>query len=203
MPKEMLNGMQQVDADTYDHFLDRLQSVFQNMDQQYARAAAHYGFNCSKCRNNCCRTRFYHHTHIEYLCMQTGYASLGPENRRALKARAADICKGGQEIKEDASDLAPMCPLNVDELCSLYDYRPMICRLHGIPHELRKPGQNVVFGPGCMTFDERCAHKSYFKFDRTGFYLEMAQLEKDYKAAASLTGRIKMTIAEMINSFQL
>ena len=195
--------MQQVEADTFSPFLDRLQSIFQNMDQQYDLAAAHYDFNCSGCRNNCCRTRFYHHTHIEYLYMQTGYVSLDLENRQALKARAADICQGGDDKKKEAAELAPMCPLNVDELCTLYAYRPMICRLHGIPHELRKPGQNPVFGPGCMTFDERCTHRSYFKFDRTGFYLEMAQLEKDYKAAASLTGRIKMTIAEMINSFPL
>ena len=173
------------------------------MDRQYELAAAHYGFNCSGCRDNCCRTRFYHHTHIEYRFMQIGYQSLDLENRQRLKTQAARICRIGNKEKKDAAAVRPMCPLNVDDLCSLYAYRPMICRLHGIPHELRKPGMNAVFGPGCITFDQLCAHKSYHRFDRTGFYLEMAQLEKEYKTDVALTGRIKMTIAEMIQSFPL
>jgi hypothetical protein len=74
----------------------------------------------------------------------------------------------------------------------------MICRLHGIPHELQKPGQKVIHGPGCSTFDERCAHKRYFKFDRTPFYVAMAKLENEFKQAMGLDGRIRMTIAEMI-----
>jgi len=200
---EMFIYMQIFNTEGDSVFLDRLQFIFENMDQQYARAAAHYGFNCSGCRDNCCRTRFYHHTHIEYLFMLTGYRSLDLENRRALKARAAQICHAGDKVKKDDVSVPLMCPLNVDDLCSLYAYRPMICRLHGIPHELRKPGQKAVFGPGCITFDQLCAHKSYHKFDRTGFYLEMARLEKEYKTAASLSGKIKMTIAEMIQNFPL
>jgi hypothetical protein len=200
----MFNYMLNFDTGGYSVFLDRLQLVFENMDRQYALAADHYGFNCcSGCRDNCCRTRFYHHTHIEYLFMKIGYRSLDLENRRVLKARAARICHAADKVKKDDVTVPPMCPLNVDNLCSLYAYRPMICRLHGIPHELRKPGRQVVFGPGCITFDQLYSHKSYHRFDRTGFYLEMARLEKEYKAAASLTGKIKMTIAEMIYSFPL
>jgi len=195
--------MQLLDTDGGSAFLDRLRVIFENMDQQYARAAAHYNFDCKGCRDNCCRTRFHHHTHIEYLFMLSGYRSLDLENRRVLKARAARICHAGDEVIKDDGTIPPMCPLNMDDLCSLYAYRPMICRLHGIPHKLRKPGQNAVFRPGCITFDQVCAHKSYHRFDRTGFYIEMAQLEKEYKAAAARTGKIKMTIAEMIQSFPL
>jgi hypothetical protein len=93
-----------------------------------------------------------------------------------------------------------MCPLNFDELCILYSYRPMICRLHGIPHELQKPGQNPVCGPGCETFDHRCGHKGYFKFDRTPFYRQLAMLEQEVKQALGVTEKFKITIAEMIIS---
>ena len=76
----------------------------------------------------------------------------------------------------------------------------MICRLHGISHELRKPGQNIIRGPGCGMFDRGCSDKSYLKFDRTPFYFEMAKLESELKQAVDLSGRVKMTIAEMIVS---
>jgi hypothetical protein len=70
--------------------------------------------------------------------------------------------------------------------------------MHGIPHELQKPGQNVIRGSGCSTFDERCAKIDYVKFDRTPFYVAMATLENEFKQAAGLGGRIKMTVAEMM-----
>ena len=76
----------------------------------------------------------------------------------------------------------------------------MICRMHGIPHELQKPGQNVIQGPGCSTFDERCADKGYFKFDRTPIYVALANLENEFKQTVGIEGKIKMTVAEMILS---
>ena len=74
----------------------------------------------------------------------------------------------------------------------------MICRLHGIPHELQKPGQNPVYGPGCETFDHRCSRKDYFKFDRTPFYRRLAMLEEDVRQTLGFDGKIKMTVAEII-----
>jgi hypothetical protein len=76
----------------------------------------------------------------------------------------------------------------------------MICRMHGIPHELQKPGQHVIKGPGCHTFDERCADNGYFKFDRTPFYVALAKLENEFKQVVGVEDKIKMTVAEMIKS---
>jgi hypothetical protein len=76
----------------------------------------------------------------------------------------------------------------------------MICRLHGIPHELRKPGQNAIRGPGCGMFAAQCSDQRYRKFDRTPFYFRMAKLESELKQAVGLSGKIKMTIAEIIAS---
>ncbi len=91
-----------------------------------------------------------------------------------------------------------MCPLNFEKLCILYPYRPMICRLHGIPHELRKSANNRIYGGGCETFDRRCRAKNYFTFDRTPFYMKMAALENQFKQATGIAGKIRMTIAEML-----
>jgi hypothetical protein len=49
-------------------------------------------------------------------------------------------------------------------------------------------------------FDLQCSDKRYLKFDRTPFYFEMAKLESELKQAIGLSGRVKMTIAEMIVS---
>jgi hypothetical protein len=75
----------------------------------------------------------------------------------------------------------------------------MICRLHGIPHELRKFASNPTYGLCCRTFDRRCKGKSYIAFDRTPIYLNLADLENEFKQAAGITGKIKLTIAEMLS----
>jgi Fe-S-cluster containining protein len=179
-------------------FFDRLYGIFADMDRQYAEAAKHYGFHCSGCEDNCCRTRFFHHTYLEFLYIHAGLNTLDLPRRQAIQSRAAWVCRETAKAVQKERPVRLMCPLNSDGLCMLYAYRPMICRLHGISHELRKPGQNVIHGSGCGMFDRRCSNQSYHKFDRTPFYFKMARVEGEFKQAIGLSERIKMTIAEMI-----
>ena len=182
-------------------FIERLKQIYTSMDRAYQQAADPYGFTCDGCRDNCCRTRFYHHTMIEYIYMVEGLNTLSRKRQNEVKSRALTVFDETTRADSSGAVVRLMCPLNFDELCILYPYRPMICRLHGIPHELHKPGQNPVFGPGCETFDRRCGHKGYLKFDRTPFYRQMAMLEQEVKQALSFDGKIKMTVAEMILDF--
>jgi hypothetical protein len=74
----------------------------------------------------------------------------------------------------------------------------MICRLHGLPHELKRPGGDPVQGPGCNfgKFDPN----GYIPFDRTLFYQEMAAIELRFRKTLNLSGRVKQTIAQMLIS---
>jgi hypothetical protein len=182
-------------------FVDRLKQIYAAMDIAYNRAADHYGFFCDGCRDNCCRTRFYHHTIIEYAYLIEGFMTLDVAKQNEVKSRAVAVVDETVRADGNGAALQLMCPLNFDELCVLYPYRPMICRLHGIPHEHKKPGQNPVYGPGCETFDRRCGGKGYFKFDRTPFYRDMAMLEKEARKTPGFAGKIRMTVAEMIVSY--
>jgi hypothetical protein len=182
-------------------FLGRLQHIFRAMDRSYIRAIDHYGFGCHGCLQNCCQTRFHHHTYLEYLYVRAGFEKLDLQTQRKVQSLAGEVCRETAKAESEGTPVRFWCPLNCDERCILYAFRPMICRLHGIPHEIQKPGQVAVYGPGCGTFDDRCANKSYFKFDRTPFYFEMATLESEFREAAGLKDRIKMTISEMIIEF--
>ena len=110
---------------------------------------------------------------------------------RIQNCQATDLGKEGKPVRLT-------CPLNFEALCVLYSYRPMICRLHGIPHEFQNGAGHRVQGPGCETFDQRCSAIAYLKFDRTLFYREMAGLEKEFRQSLGVNAKIRMTIAEMI-----
>ena len=111
------------------------------------------------------------------------------------------VCRQMETADQKGAAMKTMCPLNEAGLCFLYAHRPMICRLHGIPHEFQKPGQGVVYGAGCEAFTQQCQDHGYVPFDRTAFYVKMAGLEKELKSALGITQKIKMTIAEMITTF--
>jgi Fe-S-cluster containining protein len=184
--------------DKLDIFFSRLEAIFEEMDRKYNEVAESYGFKCRGCEDNCCLTRFYHHTHLEYLYVRRGFDNLDPLDQGTLLTRALEVCRQAEMADKKGLPVRQMCPLNQNGMCAIYHYRPMICRMHGIPHELRKPGRSAVHGPGCGDFDHQHPGKSYVRFDRTPFYFEMARLENEFKQVAGLSGRIKLTIAEMI-----
>jgi Fe-S-cluster containining protein len=178
--------------------MQRLKSIFGGMDREYSRAAEHYGFDCKACNDICCQTRFYHHTFIEYLLIQEGFKTLKPATQTEIASRAGRVVRQAADLEKEGKPVRLMCPLNFETLCILYPFRPMICRLHGIPHELKNGAGHQLQGPGCETFDRRCSSMQYFKFDRTTFYREMAGLEKEFRQAVGVQGKLRMTIAEML-----
>jgi len=190
-----------IEHNIYAPFLGRLKTIYAAMDQKYRKAADYYGFHCTGCDDNCCFTRFYHHTLLEYLYIIEGYNILDHEEQIEVKRRALEVCRKTSQADEKGVHVRLMCPLNFNDLCLIYDYRPMICRLHGITYQLQRPGQGVLYGSGCEAFTEQCQEKERFKFDRTPFYTEMAELEKGLKQMIGITQKIKMTVAQMIKTF--
>lgn len=186
---------------TFAPFLKRLKKIFELMDQKYQEAADYYGFNCKGCEDNCCLTRFYHYTLVEYLYIKEGFHRLEDKKQVEVKQRSLAVCQEYDEADRKGTPVKPMCPVNFENLCALYPYRPMICRLHGIPHELQRVSQGILNSPGCGTFALKCHGKAQFKFDRTSFYMQMAALEREMKQAVGMTQKIKMTVAQMIVTF--
>ena len=189
-----LNHVLSQDA-IYSPYLVRLKDIYDEMDRTYEEAAHRYGFVCRGCDDNCCRTRFYHHTFLEYLYLREGFRVLPKETKREIKNRARVLC---DQTAREIDRFVQMCPLNLDERCILYAHRPMICRLHGIPHELRKPGMDVQYHQGCVAFHSQYKDSFYFRFDRTPLYLNLGKLEKGLKTAMGITDRVRITVAEML-----
>lgn len=175
-----------------------LSALYSEMDRTFDHIARQYHFACNGCEDNCCRTRFYHHTYVEFAYLMSGYHHLDPAVRQATAERAETVCRLLKDTGASETPMRIMCPLNENEKCILYIRRPMICRLHGLPHEVRRPGQEPAYSPGCADFDRQCSRTDYIPFDRTRFYIQLAGLEKNFRTTFSLTGKLKLTVAEMI-----
>lgn len=174
----------------------RVRDLMGSADRAYAAATVCYGFQCRGCDESCCGERFYHYTLAEYLLLSIGLETLADEVRREVAARASDAT-----VRIGRGEDRVYCPLHDDGGCLLYAYRPMICRLHGVPHVLRRPDLREQPGTGCHLFHEAGGQpeSGHCRLDRTPLYAEMAALEIELRRTLGFSDRIRMTIADMVS----
>jgi len=182
-------------------YLRRIRDAYSAMDDAYEKAAGQYGFRCKGCEDSCCRTLFHHHTLAEMICLYQGYQQLKESTLEQIQEAAKRFTSYVSGSNGKDTDSKRMCPLNEKNRCLLYSYRPMICRLHGIPYSLKTPDRRIARGPGCWLFSERQDGSDVVNFDRTPFYALMAEIEKDLRRTSGFGGRIKLTVADMLALF--
>lgn len=179
-----------------EDFFRRMKAVYDAMDRAYGSAAEHYGFSCEGCEDNCCTQRFYHHTLAEYYYLFEGLMQAERELIRQMLVKARIVADSYQREIQAGRILPLMCPANFEGLCRLYEHRPMICRMHGLPHRFIRPDGREERGTGCKRFEE--TRKADFLVDRTALYTALAEVEKEIRARTLFRGRYSKTTAEML-----
>jgi hypothetical protein len=179
----------------------QLQKLYTEMDARYTAAAESHDFECRGCDDNCCLTRFYHHTLVEVIALFSGYLKLPEDQRRIVTRRARDYCQVLNTDEGQEGPLRRLCPLNQATRCLLYNERPMICRLHGIPHVMQHPLKGLITGTGCHIFEATCRPGNGHPLDRTPLYRTMAHLEKALRHATGIDTPVRLTVAQMIVCF--
>ena len=177
-------------------FLEQLKALFQQIDAAYTHAATANQFICQGCQDSCCKTRFFHHTYLEYYLLREGILQVSRLDRNEIMGLAGNVLR--KSNMAGPVDGSSMCPLNSSGMCRLYEHRPMICRMHGIAHELIRPDGVRIYGSGCHLFETSISDKQPVRLNRTPFYKQMAELESKLRSAFGLHRRLKLTIAEMI-----
>lgn len=192
------------DKGIIDRAEGKMRDLYGRMGKAYDRSALCYDFSCSGCDENCCEERFYHHTLSEFLYLRQGIQTLEGGKRKEIFDRAKEVAELCRMHDREGQARRIMCPLNSDNLCSLYEYRLMICRLHGVPYKMRRPDGTEAQGIGCHRIDwDMSSEKSTeCMFDRTDLYRELSGIEIELRQKLGFSQRIKMTIAEMITEIE-
>ncbi len=179
---------------------ERLLRLYLEMEGAYDRVAGRIGLSCQGCSDNCCNSYFQHHTYVEWAYLWKGIDSCPEKRRLEFVNRAEEYLKQSQILLAQGQKPRIMCPLNDDGRCQVYEYRLMICRLHGVPNHFVRPDGKKISFPGCFRCQEICSDLEEVPFlDRTGFYRDLASLEMalvgpEIKALP----RVNMTLAEML-----
>ena len=98
----------------------------------------HCKIGCS----DCCKAGDYPMSQLEFDYIMRGYIDLDEQKKQIVKTNIEHSEKGG------------MCPFLVNEECSIYPYRPIVCRVHGLAYKTK----NIVKIPYCANKDKNYAN---------------------------------------------
>jgi Fe-S-cluster containining protein len=180
-------------------FVGKVAGLYHDMEAAYDSTAKDLDFSCTGCPDNCCDSFFLHHTYTEWAYLWHGLQTLGDKQLKIIKEKASAYVVESETALVKGERPIIMCPLNSEGLCTLYQHRMMICRLHGVPAAFTRPdGQQLSF-PGCFRCQELLQEKEVAALDRTQFFKRLVNLEIELLGNRQRTSpRVKMTIAQMI-----
>ncbi len=95
----------------------------------------HKDYICCKAGcSDCCEKGDYPVTEEELKHIMLGYSALDNESKIRVQNNIKAMERGGA------------CPFLLDKLCSIYPYRPMVCKIHGLAYITKN---NIVKVPYC------------------------------------------------------
>ena len=99
-------------------------SFLNDLDKRLKEYYELYGehINCCLGCSSCCEEGDYPISAAELEYLMLGYANLSYEEKITVQNNIKNIVKGGA------------CPFLIDKKCSVYPYRPIICRVHGLAY---------------------------------------------------------------------
>lgn len=107
--------------------------------------------NCKSGCSLCCEVGQYPFSDVEFQYAMLGYNSLSDNQKKIVQEKILKI----KEEKNNSTDEKFMheCPFLIDKKCSIYRYRGIVCRTHGLLfYYTDENGQEKNKAPGCMHF---------------------------------------------------
>ena len=162
-----------------DELIPRLTELYRLIDSAYHELADEIGFSCDGCDGiTCCTVDLTLHTFVEMLYLRRGFNTLDTSRQLEILGRCLAMIKSKEDDPSSDNYRNAVCALNFEGSCSLYEYRPMICRLAGIRHFIDRPDGTKMESSGCVRCEREVVglHPDQ-KIDRTAFYRKMAEIE--------------------------
>lgn len=135
---------------------------------------------CKEGCSICCELGEYPFSELEFQYAMVGYSKLTTEIKTVIQKNVDRIKKAKKEHSDDTKFMHE-CPFLIDKKCSIYKYRGVICRNHGLMYYTTdKNGKFFYSIPHCVwnglnyssVFDKETGTISSAKWKETGIETE-------------------------------
>lgn len=119
----------------YKLYLDKIDKYLQNFFENQ-KPYIHCKEGCSFC----CESGNYPIFEAEFLYLIQGFESLNEEKKQIVKEKIKNLKSNKKSLYE--------CPFLINKKCSVYNYRPLICRSYGLANfsfQEEKPSLNLPY----------------------------------------------------------
>lgn len=131
-------------SNLYKKFLEELDKKLSSYFE------AHKNFiHCKSGCSACCEKGDYPISQLELEYLMQGFVSLDNETKRVVQGNIRLMKKGGGKYSKGGA-----CPFLIERKCSVYPYRPIICRVHGLAYLYK---DNTVKVPYCVNENKNYA----------------------------------------------
>lgn len=101
---------------------------------------------CKKGCAKCCKNAEFPYSFLEVRYLFYGASKLPFDIQSEINEKAMNILKKREEFKNTAPDDKFLydCPFLKDDVCSVYEYRGVVCRTFGLPESTKEAGRTKV-----------------------------------------------------------
>ena len=139
---------------------------------------------CNKGCARCCKKGIYPFSEIEFRYLMFGYKKLSSDLQYLIKNKILNLYE--EKITSEGDNYMYECPFLINNECSLYDYRGIICRTFGL---MTYQGDGIPKIPFCafaglnysQVLDFKTQTVSFEKFSRLKGFPEPLAFNIDYK----------------------
>lgn len=152
---------------------------------------------CKEGCSYCCEKGQYPCSELEFSFLELGYLNLDEEIKSKIKDKVAILAKLKKNNQEEVLECE--CPFLINKKCSVYTYRPIICRTFGIPFfddsgKLKVPFCNELGLNYSQVYDRTRNILSEELFKKTGFSQEPLAYNLSLKFLISKVGKEGMKL---------
>jgi|GEM_PF-410302 len=114
----------------YTIFLNSVENIL----QKYFEEQKEYIKCAPKC-SHCCESGSFPASEVEFAFVRQGIKTLDEKTQKELKLKCLELYEKRHIYLQQGKDIFEFtykCPFLLNKTCLVYDYRPLVCRIHGL-----------------------------------------------------------------------
>ncbi len=105
---------------------------------------------CKEGCSYCCKKGEYPCSELEFEFIKLGFATLDNNTKNKIAENIYKVKKEKENFTGKVFDY--VCPFLIDDRCSIYNFRMVICRTFGVPYYTKKDGKTEYKIPFCVDY---------------------------------------------------